>query len=50
MGPVNTAWRILRLRTEERSPDMEGSCECIEQAVAESRRGVVLQLGSYATR
>jgi hypothetical protein len=28
--PITTAWRVLRLRMEERPPDMEGSCEYIE--------------------
>jgi hypothetical protein len=28
--PVTTAWRVLGLRTEERPPAMEGSCEYIE--------------------
>jgi hypothetical protein len=28
--PVITAWRVLRLRMEERPPDMEDSCEYIE--------------------
>jgi Na+/citrate or Na+/malate symporter len=28
--PVTTAWRVVRLRMEERPPDMEGSCEYIE--------------------
>jgi hypothetical protein len=28
--PVNTAWRVLGLRMEERPPGMEGSCEYIE--------------------
>jgi hypothetical protein len=27
---VTTAWRVLRLRIEERSPDIEGSCEYTE--------------------
>jgi hypothetical protein len=27
--PVTTAWHVLRLRMEERPPDMEGSCEYI---------------------
>jgi hypothetical protein len=27
---VTKAWRVLRLRMEERSPDMEGSCEYFE--------------------
>ena len=28
--------------------DKEGSCEQIERAVADSRRGVILQLGGWA--
>ena len=28
--PVTTAWRVLRLRMEERPPDVEGSCEYTE--------------------
>jgi hypothetical protein len=28
--PVTTAWSVLRLRMEERPPDMEGSCEYVE--------------------
>ena len=28
--PVTTAWRVLRLRMEERPADMEGSCEYME--------------------
>jgi hypothetical protein len=28
--PVTTAWRVLRLRMEERPPVMQGSCEYIE--------------------
>jgi hypothetical protein len=28
--PVIMAWRVLRLRMEERPTDMEGSCEYIE--------------------
>jgi hypothetical protein len=27
---VTTAWRVLRLRMEERPPGMEGSCEYFE--------------------
>ena len=42
---VTTAWRVLRLQMEERPPNMEGSCE---YAVADSRQGVVLQLGGWA--
>jgi hypothetical protein len=36
--PVTTAWRVLRLRMEERPPDMEGSCEYTEQVVMDSRQ------------
>jgi hypothetical protein len=46
--PVTTEWRVLRLRMEERPVDMEGSCEYIEQTVASSLKGVVLQLGGWA--
>jgi hypothetical protein len=46
--PVTTAWCVLRLRMEERPLDMEGGCENIEQTVADSRQGVVLQLGGWA--
>jgi hypothetical protein len=28
--PVTKAWRVLRLRMEERPPDIEGSCEYIQ--------------------
>jgi len=45
---VTTAWRLLRLRMEERPPDMAGNCEYIEQAVADKRQGVVLPLGVWA--
>jgi hypothetical protein len=33
---------------EETPSSLEGSCEYIEQAVADSRQGVVLQLGGWA--
>jgi hypothetical protein len=46
--PVTTAWRVLRVQMEERPPDMEGSCEYFEEAVADSRQGAVLQLGDWA--
>ena len=32
---VNTAWRVLRLRMEERPPDIEDSCEYTEKVVAD---------------
>jgi hypothetical protein len=44
---VTTAWRVLRLRMEETPPGMEGSCEYIKEAVADSRQGVALQLGFF---
>jgi hypothetical protein len=28
--PVTMVWRVLRLRMEERPPNMEGSCEYVE--------------------
>ena len=28
--PITMAWRVLRLRMEERPPDMEDSCQDIE--------------------
>jgi hypothetical protein len=37
-----------RMRMERSPPSMEGSCEYIEAAVADSRQGVVLQLGGWA--
>jgi hypothetical protein len=43
--PVTTAWRFLRLQMEKWPPDIKGSCEYIEYAVADSRLGMVLQLG-----
>ena len=30
------------------APNMEGSCEYIEEAAADGRQGLVLQLGSWA--
>jgi hypothetical protein len=45
---VTTAWRILRLRMEGSPPGPDGSCEYIEKAGADSRQGVVLQLGGCA--
>jgi hypothetical protein len=45
---VTTAWGVLGLRMEERHPVMEGSCEYIEEAVADSQKRVVLQLGGWA--
>jgi hypothetical protein len=42
---VTTAWRVLRLRMEERLPIWGGSCEYIEQAVADCRQGWSSSLG-----
>jgi hypothetical protein len=44
---VTTAWRVLRLRMEERPPDMQSSCEYVGQAVADSRQGAVLEHGGW---
>jgi hypothetical protein len=41
---VTTTWRVLRLRMDE-TACRYGSFEYIKQAVADSRQGVVLQLG-----
>jgi hypothetical protein len=35
---------------EETPPDMEGSCEYIKLAVAESREGLVLQLEGWTAK
>lgn len=40
-SPVTAVWHILKLQMET-SPGMEGSCEYIEEAVADSRHGVAL--------
>ena len=47
--PVTVEWRVLRLPLEERPPDMEDSCEYIEQAVVGSQQMVVFQLGVWPT-
>jgi len=41
---VSRAGRVLGLRMEHRRSHVEGSCECIEQAVADSQRKMVLPL------
>jgi hypothetical protein len=45
--PVTIAWCVLRLQMEEQPPDMDGSCEYLEQAVMDSQQGVVLQSGGW---
>jgi hypothetical protein len=45
--PVTTAWKA-QVADEGTASNMEGSCEYIELAVADSRQGVVLQLGGWA--
>jgi len=47
-APVTTAWRVLRLRMEERPAGMEGSGEYIERTVTDSRQGVVLHPGGLS--
>jgi len=48
--PIITAFGVVSLRIEERPPDLDGSCGYIQQAVAYSRQGVVLQLGGFTAR
>jgi hypothetical protein len=43
---VNHSMTRPHVPDRNRSPDTKGSCEYTEQAVADSRRGVVLQSGS----
>jgi hypothetical protein len=45
---VTTAWRVLGLRMEERSPAMEVSCEYSEKVDVDKRQGAVLQLWGWA--
>jgi len=45
---VTKAWRVLIMWMDGSPPDTEGSCEYIEQAAADSRLGMVLQLGGLA--
>jgi hypothetical protein len=45
--PITTAFGVVSLRIEERPLDVDGGCEYIEQAVAHSRQGLVLQLGDF---
>ena len=44
--PVTTARSVVWIGIEERRPDKKDSCECAEYVVADSRLGMVLQLGS----
>ena len=47
--PVTTAWRVLRFVMEERPPIWRVAANILtKQSVADSRRGVVLQLGDWA--
>jgi len=45
---VTMAQRVLRLQIEGSPLGTCGSCEYIEYAVADSRQGMVLQLGGWA--
>ena len=38
---VTTTWRVLALRMEKRSADMESSCECIKQTALDRSQMVV---------
>ena len=46
-GTVSRDKCVLRLRKEERPPDMQSSCEYAGQAVADSRQGAVLEHGGW---
>ena len=43
--PVTTAWRVLRLRMEERPPVWRVAANIFKKAVPDSGQRVVLQLG-----
>jgi hypothetical protein len=45
---VTTAWCVLGLRMQEAASYSESSLECIEQAAADCRQGVVFQIGGWA--
>jgi hypothetical protein len=49
VGPLST-WHDASSRCgwRRRPPGMEGSCEYIEYAIADSQQGMVLQLESWA--
>ena len=46
--PVTTAWHVLRLLVEERPPIRRVVANRKKLAIADSRQGVVLQLGGWA--
>ena len=48
VGPCHHGMARPQVADGGTASDMEGSCEYIEQAVADSRQGVVLQLGGWA--
>jgi len=45
---VSRAGRVFGLRMEQRRSHVEGSCECFEQAVADSQRRMFLSLDLWA--
>ena len=47
-GPCHYGMARPQVADGGTASDMEGSCEYIEQAVADSRQGAVLQLGGCA--
>jgi hypothetical protein len=46
--PVNTAWRVLRLKMEERPLIWSAAANILNKTGADSGRGVVLQLRGWA--
>ena len=48
MGPCHHDMARPQVADGGTASDMEGSCEYIEYAIADSRQGVVLQLGGLA--
>jgi len=49
-GPCHNGMARPQVVDGRTASNMEGSCEYIELAVADSRQGVVLQLGVWARR
>jgi len=50
VGPCHYGMARLQVADGGTPSNMEGSCECIEYAVADSRQGVVFRLGVWAKR
>jgi hypothetical protein len=46
--PVTKAWRVLKLRVEERPPIWRVAANILNKPLRNSQQGVVLQLGGWA--